>query len=258
MLKGLAADKVIAKPRSMNNRRNYYRILHVQPDAPAEVIRTSYRTLMRRLKMHPDLGGDHWNATVINEAFETLSDPEKRAVYDKDLKALREWQKLQGQESALKLVHSRPKSESEGPYRKCHFCGARYEAHIADLPEATCQKCDSPLFPAARNARWTTMRRALERVSRRMPVTCTEAGRPDTHIEMITEDISLSGTRLTSPHKLSLGQVLKIEYAFGKAIGVVTRVEVDSSRWSTRWCAGVRFLTLKLNDERGVFLSVEG
>jgi DnaJ-class molecular chaperone len=50
------------------NRRNYYRILHVQPDAPTEVIKSSYRTLMQRLKMHPDLGGDHSEAALINEA----------------------------------------------------------------------------------------------------------------------------------------------------------------------------------------------
>ena len=37
------------------NRRNYYRLLHVQPDAPTEVIKSSYRTLMRTLKRHPAL-----------------------------------------------------------------------------------------------------------------------------------------------------------------------------------------------------------
>lgn len=40
-----------------NNRRNYYRILHVQPDAPLEIIRASYRAMMGPLKMHPDMGG---------------------------------------------------------------------------------------------------------------------------------------------------------------------------------------------------------
>jgi predicted transcriptional regulator len=34
----------------MKNRRNYYRILQVQPDAPVEIIRASYRTMMRELK----------------------------------------------------------------------------------------------------------------------------------------------------------------------------------------------------------------
>lgn len=70
---------------SLNNKRNYYRILHVQPDAPVEVIRASYRTLMQRLKQHPDLGGEHWNAILINEAHDALVDEDRRRVYDRML-----------------------------------------------------------------------------------------------------------------------------------------------------------------------------
>src|SRR5665213_1240253 len=39
------------------NRRNYYRILHVQPEAPSQVITASYRTLMSKLRLHPDFRG---------------------------------------------------------------------------------------------------------------------------------------------------------------------------------------------------------
>lgn len=60
-------------------------MLHVQPDAPPEVIKANYRTLMRKLKLHPDLGGDHWNAAYVNAAFEVLSDPALRAAYDREL-----------------------------------------------------------------------------------------------------------------------------------------------------------------------------
>jgi curved DNA-binding protein CbpA len=67
----------------MKNRRNYYRLLQVQNDAPIEIIRSSFRTLMRDLKQHPDLGGSHWEATLLNEAYETLADPARRAVYDR-------------------------------------------------------------------------------------------------------------------------------------------------------------------------------
>jgi DnaJ-class molecular chaperone len=66
----------------MKNRRNYYRILHVQPDAPREVIRSSYRAMMQGLRMHPDLGGDDGNAALINEAYAVLTDPGQRAAYD--------------------------------------------------------------------------------------------------------------------------------------------------------------------------------
>lgn len=66
----------------MKNKRNYYRILHVQPDAPVELIKMSYRTIMQKLKKHPDLGGDEWDASVINEAYAVLSDKRLRAAYD--------------------------------------------------------------------------------------------------------------------------------------------------------------------------------
>jgi curved DNA-binding protein CbpA len=71
---------------AMKNKRNYYRLLQVQPDAPYEIIHASYRTIMKELKSHPDLGGEPSDAYLINEAYETLSDSAKRAEYDKKLK----------------------------------------------------------------------------------------------------------------------------------------------------------------------------
>jgi len=68
-----------------DERRNYYRTLNVQPDASLEIIKNNYRTLLQKLRLHPDLGGKHWNASIINEAYNTLRHPEKRATYDKNL-----------------------------------------------------------------------------------------------------------------------------------------------------------------------------
>jgi curved DNA-binding protein CbpA len=69
----------------MQNRRNYYRLLQVQPDAPVEVIRASFRALLKDLKQHPDLGGSNSAAALLNEAYQTLSDPKRRADYDRRL-----------------------------------------------------------------------------------------------------------------------------------------------------------------------------
>jgi len=66
----------------MDDASNYYQILHVSREAPVEVIRTSYRALMQAMKKHPDLGGDHHSAALINEACATLSDKGKSAEYD--------------------------------------------------------------------------------------------------------------------------------------------------------------------------------
>ena len=68
-----------------DNRRNYYRILQVQPEAPAAVIKASWRALMQGARMHPDLGGDPVTAALINEAYAVLGDPERRRAYDRQL-----------------------------------------------------------------------------------------------------------------------------------------------------------------------------
>jgi DnaJ-class molecular chaperone len=58
----------------------YYDTLGITKQASAAEIRKSYRSLS--LKHHPDKNGDVSKFQKINEAYETLSDPEQRAHYD--------------------------------------------------------------------------------------------------------------------------------------------------------------------------------
>lgn len=66
--------------------RDYYEVLGVPREAAAEEIKQTYRQLAR--KHHPDLQPPAERAQAaerfkeINEAYEVLSDPEKRAKYD--------------------------------------------------------------------------------------------------------------------------------------------------------------------------------
>ncbi|MBN1283183.1 MAG: DnaJ domain-containing protein [Proteobacteria bacterium] len=60
--------------------RTYYEILQVAPEASADVISAAYRARMKQC--HPDVGGDPDEASRVNEAYEFLSDPERRAHYD--------------------------------------------------------------------------------------------------------------------------------------------------------------------------------
>lgn len=69
----------------MIERRNFYRILHVQPDASMAVIRENYRVLMQKLKIHPELSDSNWNESLLDIAYDTLLDPYKRAAYDHEL-----------------------------------------------------------------------------------------------------------------------------------------------------------------------------
>ena len=67
---------------------SYYELLQVQPTADVEVIRAAYRSLARRY--HPDQNpSPSAEATTkrLNEAWEVLSDPERRAEYDRTFAA---------------------------------------------------------------------------------------------------------------------------------------------------------------------------
>jgi molecular chaperone DnaJ len=60
--------------------KNYYDILGVKKDASADEIKKAFRRLAR--KHHPDAGGSEEKFKELNEAYEVLSDAEKRAQYD--------------------------------------------------------------------------------------------------------------------------------------------------------------------------------
>src|SRR5688572_18081104 len=63
--------------------KDYYQVLGVARDAPAEDIRKAYRQLAR--KYHPDVSKEpdaDARMKEVNEAWAVLQDPEKRAAYD--------------------------------------------------------------------------------------------------------------------------------------------------------------------------------
>lgn len=64
---------------------DYYKILGVPKDTPQENIKTAYKK--RTKQFHPDLHPDDPKAKakfqLLNEAYDVLSDPDKRARYDR-------------------------------------------------------------------------------------------------------------------------------------------------------------------------------
>jgi curved DNA-binding protein len=63
--------------------KDYYEILAVEPSAGEAEIKTAYRRLAR--KYHPDVSkeaGAEEKFKSVNEAYEALRDPQKRAAYD--------------------------------------------------------------------------------------------------------------------------------------------------------------------------------
>ena len=71
----------------MEDNKTYYDVLNVSTNASDEEIKRAYHKLIKL--WHPDLHPEDVNAEIrtrkINEAYEVLSDPEKRAKYDESI-----------------------------------------------------------------------------------------------------------------------------------------------------------------------------
>ena len=82
-------------------KRDYYEVLGVSRNATDKEIRQAYRRLAR--KYHPDVNPNDKTAEAkfkeIGEAYEVLSDPEKRAKYDR---YGHNWQQVEAQEEAAR------------------------------------------------------------------------------------------------------------------------------------------------------------
>lgn len=67
----------------MSKKRDYYEVLGINKNASEQEIKTAYRSLAK--KYHPDKlkdGTSDQKMQELNEAYEILSNPEKRSVYD--------------------------------------------------------------------------------------------------------------------------------------------------------------------------------
>ena len=65
----------------MRARRSHYEVLGVDKASDADEVKRAYRK--KAASAHPDKGGDHDEMADINTAYEVLSDPERRLLYDR-------------------------------------------------------------------------------------------------------------------------------------------------------------------------------
>ena len=248
----------------MDNRRNYYRILHVQPDAPVEIIQSSYRTLMQRLKQHPDLGGDNWNAALINEAYQVLTNPQSRERYDHKRELIRRGSsssKPAGY-AADKVTSPLVKQSANDPATytvttsdsACLFCLTPHDSSMIDDPDAVCSNCGSPLCAASEWRLEHSDQRTIKRVPKHLDINFyTSWPQPAPCIGQ-TLDVSPNGMRFTSERRLVKGCSIKIVSSVIEAVALVTHCQQSDAN---RWIVGVAFETLRFAHSQGAFFSAK-
>ena len=220
----------------MKNRRNYYRILQVQPDAPLEIIRASYRTIMRELMQHPDFGGDHWIASTINEAYETLSDSDKRAEYDKQYSKYISIKTASKTDFRKKYFNSVNNLASEKPT-------VRHSTANKSLKSIKTQKVFHDNFHRSVNR--VQMKETLQYY-----ITSSKKGR-----EAIMLNLSPKGIRFICSEKLTHESTIKIGCSLFKAEAEVVNYNKNLSTDKPNYSVGARFLTIQFRNQTGSFYS---
>ena len=113
---------------------NYYAVLQVDPRAEQAVIKSAYRTLMKDLKKHPDVGGDLRESQLINEAYAHLTDPHKKRIFD--------------QRSRLWNKHEHHHTHTEKPAlircTECNTLNRVYRTMFSQIRKIHCGKCGNP------------------------------------------------------------------------------------------------------------------
>jgi hypothetical protein len=111
---------------------DYYEVLQVHQRASQEVIKHAYRAIVRELQVHPDLGGSHQQAVLVNRAYEVLSDPNLRTEYDTWRTSMFPGRRVSDR-SAFKVV-------------TCPSCRKKNRLpQRASLASARCGSCRAPL-----------------------------------------------------------------------------------------------------------------
>lgn len=240
----------------MNKQKNFYQILHVQQDAPSEVIRATYRTMMQKMKMHPDLGGNQEDAALINEAYSVLMDPSARARYDSSLMSAANassnqayvMQKSQnGYQKTARLIKD----------NQCAFCELPHNYGQDIKSDSQCSRCGSALFPTTKQNFELNGNRLINRIEKQWPVSLYMSWQDTRSYIGMTQDVSLNGLQVLSNANVENGAVLRLSSHMLDAVAIVVNSRSDHTMLRKRWRLGLEFLTLRFHQAQGTFIKTD-
>lgn len=230
---------------------NYYEVLGVRRHAAADDIRRRYRHLMQKDAHHPDLGGDTETAALINKAYAVLTNPELREQYDATLDVLSciATGIPGGIDSGIETAHSLD------PTRECVFCGTPHGCVTIDDPDSGCQTCGSPLHRVTADRLERLDKRAIARIPRNLAVRYFTDWRQADPLAGQIEDLSLNGLRLVSRAAIRPGHTIRLVSNMLEAVGHVVRSSPRRTGWRTEHVTGVAFVTMRMAQTVGGFVS---
>ncbi len=214
---------------------------------------------MQRLKQHPDLGGDHWNASLINEAYRVLTNPAGREQYDRERELIqRGTAPAKSAEDAVDKSTAQPTPDATvtpDPHSICPFCLTSFDHATDKDTAAVCPNCASPLCPAVNWHLEHTGQRAINRVPKRLKIEFYTTWPQPTACVGQTLDMSPNGLRFAAQRRLSEGRCIKISSSAIDAIARVTHCQRDGE--TGNWEIGVSFETLHIAHSQGAFFSAK-
>jgi hypothetical protein len=221
---------------------DYYRVLHVQPDAPAAIIHASYRTLVQRA-LGTTRGSEE--VALLDAAYAVLGDPQRRASYDLE--------RLAGPDAAR---HDTIDETGAAGTRNCLFCGAPHGLQRVLERDDECGRCLSPLFAAERHRFEFSGQRMLRRIPKRHAIDIWVTWPQTAPLQAEMRDLSLNGMSFAAAVRLQLNQVVRIDCSELRALGRVAHVEQDTENGQL-YTVGIEFMTLRFRQIRGSFVSAE-
>ena len=183
----------------------------------------------------------------LNEAYETLSNTEKRADYDR----------MRAAQDPARAADAYPETRGAAAgvipgqgLDVCIFCKHSHSAAARLEDGAVCAHCRSPLLLNRPALTGDSDRRAIMRLSKQLPLAVYTAW-PQQPVAGQSGDVSLNGMQVRVEIELKPGQLIKLD---SRILSAVARVS-HSRREGSSWVAGVEFLRLNFVDTRGSFVA---
>ena len=232
------------------NRRNYYRILQVQPDAPDIMITACHRILKQNSRQ---------DMALLDEAYCILSDPSARTRYDAFL--INRSSPVTRKQTATTInlptvIAKATIQKALNVYQSlavkhCLFCHTPYVPQADSYPTESCLECKSPLQTLP-HCNFVSSHRAISRIP--------TGGRFSFHLlwpskphQGVFQDSSPAGIRFIADVIVNPKDIIKIDAPNFQAIAEVTHANHIADKASI----GTRFLTVKFDRQYGNFVTAQ-